>query len=58
MAQFTIKGDIPGLTGGITPKGGALDEDGVFTTDDSPWIKHLRNLSDNIAEEIAEDDPD
>ena len=48
--QFTIHGDIPGLTD-VTPKGGVL-EGGVFTTSDAPWIKHLRQLDDSIAEEI------
>ncbi len=57
MARFAIKGDVPGLTGDVTPKGGTLVND-IFTTEDRPWIKALRNLPDSIAEEILEDDPD
>lgn len=55
MAQFKINEPVPGID--ENTKGGTLDGD-VFTTEDRPWIKHLRQL-DQVEEIVDEpEDPE
>lgn len=58
--RFLIKDDIPGLNADKHKVIGGQynDQTGVFITKDLPWIKHLRQLDDSIAEEIEPRPPE
>lgn len=52
MTEFKIKTPVDGIN--ANTKGGVLDGD-VFTTNDAPWKKHLRQLPDDQVEEVVEE---
>lgn len=51
MPKFKIKKSISGID--ENTKGGTL-VDGIFTTEDRPWIKHLRQFKKAHVEEMPE----